>query len=33
VRERRVEALETGRGEEAKCRHRLARQFGDIEKL
>jgi hypothetical protein len=33
VRQRRVEALETGRGEKTKCGHRLAHQFGDIQKL
>jgi hypothetical protein len=33
VRQRRVQALETGRSEKAKCRHRLAGQFGDIKKL
>jgi hypothetical protein len=33
VRQRRVETLETGRAQKAKCRHRLVRQFGDIEKL
>jgi hypothetical protein len=33
ARQKRVEALETGRGERAKRRHRLARQHGDIESL
>jgi hypothetical protein len=33
VRQRRIETLESGRTQKAKCRHRLVRQLGDIEKL